>query len=1229
MSRPEGGWRIHHQGVKTNAVADALQPTQSPYAQNIRETKDQSVQTRPGYTKLFSAAAGVTDIRAYSTLGTDNLPRYLARNINNQIRLDDGSLAATLSGTSLGATMIPFRPNNSPQSWMYAGTQGDYKKISAPDASNAVTAYKVGIAEQQNPPSACPQSFAIYEFTGLAAAWTQGGTAGVPVDGSRLAASNIGAIFADPASGSDARYSLQVASTDSFQLGMLVVLDAAGDNLHCVVQDVLPPIANSTTLVIASIRYYSGTAGRCVIAVSQFPANATAPIFTANVPQASSIYADSVIASLRRSAIVSLTHGATVEKCFVLSTTTGPDGTICFEVSTTNTFVAGDIVKGLGAIVVTGAGGVLANDTIVAVDITSALTGTGTGTLSQPLATNPFEQLLNPTNAIAQQDDYIGIGVNVNDLSRLVIGKLVFNIGTSVDYSTDAMYIQFTGNDLIFHPPAATEVTETIPTPDDNSLDGNVQSQPQVITTTVPLPSNQWTTLFFPIRSLIRLGNDLTKTLADCNGVQLSFQSTGSINIAFAGLFAGGSGHPDVGSNSPYFYFVRGRNSLTGAKSNPSPVTRYGVSPRRQSVRVSMTDTTSDVQMNTWDVFRYGGTVTSWRYVGSTRNTGGADAFVDNYFDSAARGGDAAEYDNFEPWPTIDVPFNITAGAVAGITTAITVTGTTILVVWSSASPFTNPAPATILNWLPGTLVTIGGQTAYTLWDRPTAVTLAAPPANYFAYQFQLVENAGSVSPATLSILEPNVANAHLPYLWGPDAAGTVFAAGDSLRPGSFYFSKSNEPDSAPDSFNQELTPPSEPILGGEIINGLSLAASSNRWWKLYPNFGSSTNRYQAVEAPVGRGLAAPQAHCTDGTTVYFAAKDGIWTTGGQSLTDEDLFNLFPHEGVNTPQNYTYATYTIYAPDYKYAGSFRLSFGNSYLYFDYLDSGGNARTLVCDLRDKVHPAWAPDVYGSNITCHYAVEQQESTILTAGSRYPMLIMGDAAGNVHKEAPLSNDNGTAIVGVYATFEYNGGDLRTSDLYNDAWMDMIPVSGVQVAPITGGVAQTAPHSIGASATRLQTNIPIGLELQYMGILITWTDDFTVQSAPTEINAWQPMYQGVPVSVFQWKTQVTALGWLTYGHLRQWNFAYRATAPVTITITSTDGTSPAPIILPSTSGVVRKTMFPFTFNKGMLYQFIGVSSAEWTPYLSESELLAGEWGRMDAYQRIHDFEGPTGIRS
>jgi len=81
--------RFQFGGLNTNDPVDLLSPDKYPIATNIRGVAGKSIRTRPGFTQLFTAAGPVTDIRAYSVLGTDNLPRILARRSNNHIYLDD------------------------------------------------------------------------------------------------------------------------------------------------------------------------------------------------------------------------------------------------------------------------------------------------------------------------------------------------------------------------------------------------------------------------------------------------------------------------------------------------------------------------------------------------------------------------------------------------------------------------------------------------------------------------------------------------------------------------------------------------------------------------------------------------------------------------------------------------------------------------------------------------------------------------------------------------------------------------------------------------------------------------------------------------------------------------------------------------------------------------------------------------------------------------------------
>ena len=65
----------------------------------------------------------------------------------------------------------------------------------------------------------------------------------------------------------------------------------------------------------------------------------------------------------------------------------------------------------------------------------------------------------------------------------------------------------------------------------------------------------------------------------------------------------------------------------------------------------------------------------------------------------------------------------------------------------------------------------------------------------------------------------------------------------------------------------------------------------------MYPQPGNQSQRYNVVQQPFPRGLAAPFGHCTDGVTLWWWAKDGIYSSTKGSLTDADLLTLFPHDG--------------------------------------------------------------------------------------------------------------------------------------------------------------------------------------------------------------------------------------------------------------------------------------------------------------------------------------------
>ncbi len=1187
-------FRARFKGINTRLPADAMPEGKFPLAINVRADGDSKIKTRPGYNQAFATGGKrATDIRAFTTLETDNAPRLIVHDSSGGVWLDDGVQKGTVGFGGTGASLIPYRPAQSPQSWMYVGNATGYRKFQAPDASNVVLNHKVGIAEPQAPPDAAVDGLQYTDFTaipngytpgGAAASWTAGGDAGAPVyyatprsstwDTAGVA-DTVVAVFQDPASVSPAlklRYSVQLASINNYQIGEALIFNKSGGGyFNAVVEDVFPPMNGGTALTIDQIWYLDSH--HCVLVPSQYQ-------FTLE---------SGVMAAIRRGSLIKL--GA--EVCMIWNVTAGADGSVAIETSTVTQHVNGEALVGIPAIAVAGIDSTVVGQLVSGANINSFIThASGTATLTQVLGSNPFNQILGTFNTLSP-NDIIHISLAVSVIANLTEIDLQFDVGDG----------SFTKH-VLAHNVLASAFTI-------------------------------WGTFVeveFPISALVRtVGDDPNQTLAACTAVQLTIKETGNLNIWFGGLWVGGGGQLDVGTDSPdYLYRVRPRSLITGAIGNPSPATRYGVDPRRQRVIVSLPSASYDPQIDSWDIFRYGGTVPSWRRVGVALST--ASTFTDNLSDAGALAGQLLEFDNFEPWPTVDLPWSVTLG-VGGVT-AMGVKGT-VVVIFGPSSAF----PVSIMRWLPGTLIGFNGDPVFTLWNRPVPIAGGV--------LFRLVEDAGSLTITEAQVTEPNVAAQPLPYLWGPDANGVVFGCGDPFRPGVFYSAKQLNPDATPNNV-YDLTPPSEPLLGGEVIQGVSLIASTERWWQLQPAF-TLPQRWIPVEIPAGRGLASGNnCSTTDGKLVYFWAKDGVYAMNpgapAVNLTQDDLANLFPHDGV-PGQDVTYNGHVIKAPDYKYVSRFRISVINDILRAHYADSTGTQRCLVLDMSkdgdDRPRMAWSYDLYANAIACSYQIEQPPGTLLSINSAYTEGYYADTVGLVHKEQDLANDNGTPFQSVLSTPEWNGGDNRIFKQFLDAMIDIVPAAASQVLaiPTSGGGAVGVNFLFGIPSPTRQpfaviplSTLLVGFPIaQFLGLTLQWADDFSVQLAPTAIFGWTAEAVPQPFLVNSWQSVPTSHELEGYHFIYRIRFAYQSYGDTLLTITAFDGTSPAPITLPSTDGAFKKIELVPTFNKGLLFTYQGTATDFaaphlWAPILDSCEVLVGQWNRQSA---LSTFRGLGGIES
>lgn len=443
------------------------------------------------------------------------------------------------------------------------------------------------------------------------------------------------------------------------------------------------------------------------------------------------------------------------------------------------------------------------------------------------------------------------------------------------------------------------------------------------------------------------------------------------------------------------------RSSATGAMSNPSPASTLEATPVLGN-QVSLAFS-PDPQVDKIDYYRQDSGLPNPTYVATGPNTNPPTPITDELTDLGAANNQELEFDNFEPFPSIDLPRAGKLNVSGGVLT------------WVSGDKFN-------IRWLPGTVILIGSPTqlAYSLYARPTSTTSMMIPG--------VPDGEG----LTYNIAEPLLAAQPLPSLWGPtDNTAYMFACGDALRPGTLYWIKGNNPDSAPDTNQLEVTSPSEPLQNGVIVNGIGMVFSTERAWLTYPTFtsalatvsGVTGSAFSLTESITDRGLYIRTCLCVaGGKTVFFRAKDGIYASpggsGSESLTDSTLFNLFPHEGF-TQGAMSVGAFTVYPPNDTLPQ--QLSYADGYLYFDYYDSSTvpAPRTLVYDVAAR---GWSVDAYQYPVTVHALEEGPQGTLTGCGD-----------GSIR-----ALGEGTEVAtSVIATGAVNAGDDRAGKTLGDLYL------------------------------------------------------------------------------------------------------------------------------------------------------------------------------------------------
>lgn len=1099
-------------GIQISRPVDLLDEGYFLSLKNVRVQQDGAIQQRPGLTAVTSPAVD-TPIHSIRRLNNDvaGASQAAALVVGGGTKLYTSDYPfSTLTERDTGysgnpLSIVPTRPSSSPEPWMYIGDSSKMRKINV-----AGTDYPIGIAPPNTAAAAAlgiPTRKVISDFD-TAAGWTQGGTAGAPsVTADNRVNTTIAAILYDSGTTGWALVK-PTAMTDDIQPGLRLTFGAAAE--IAVVEQVFSPVADST---IGSITYDSGTSGLCTIQLG--------------VPSPIGIAPNML-----------LYNSTQTEYVRVLDVTAGPDGLVSFRCSTAATFAATNVIQGPASFRAYLTGTRAGGDALKATFMTSAVT-TGIGYVD---ATSALDLSVSSASGRPYaEDDEIHCSIRVDHLTALTEGRLYFDVdGSTNDFTQNYFYFAFRPNDLTgaianlqttlaaeqialqreieelrnnqrdllqevklsyYQPPGfeldwkGSLITKAMiesgygdPNwPGDTSKFGQGGAGPSGLGPGLPgdptggsaspgqtaSGDSQWSELKFKLKDLVRVGSDTTKTLRDVKAIRVQVNVTAAINLDMDSWWIGGSYGPDAQEN-PITYRWRYRSSTTGAVSNPSPGLRSGVEPHREQVVLTGLTASSDSQVDFKDIYRRGGTLLDWTYVGSVANA--TTTFTDNYLDDELFSNPILEFDNFQPFPVLDTPKAGTCN----------VSGTKVT--RASGDNFNT-------SWAPGSIIIIDGV-AYTLYASPTSTTV-----------LETVENVGTKSGVAFTLPSPTLQGQPLPVLFGPYGGGEtgifIFALGSTQQPGTLFWTKGNDPDSAPTANQLEITSPSEPLVAGCIYDGRPYVFTSERMYVINRSF-DGTSDFVAQEVANSKGVIGRWCVAV-GEKIFFVSKDGIYATDGtgtvKSLTDAGLYNFFPHDaGANTLVGLEYQG--LIALDITAPKFFRLSQSNDFLYFIYKTSGVYY-TLVYDLRRE---AWFQEVYSPTIVCYY---QQE------GDGQYGSFFGLSNGTVYKYGTGADTSSHRVLTPF----YDLGDSRSQKLIRDIVIDAdrggfgaTPAGTLTVKIYINNnlstVYQTFTLSGGASGAGRQqaiidVNSGIGVLARTIALELTWTDAVTMA-----LYEWSPSW-------------------------------------------------------------------------------------------------------------------------
>ncbi len=610
-------------GIDLVHPVDRMPPGYYPYLQNVRVVSEGRIESRPGY-QPFATLAGSDfhsirrlndQARIYAPFGYT----YILGSGTDLVEGTEGGLVVIDSGYSGDPlSLLTFRPENSPVSWMYVYDADRQMKVRP--GGSAVR--PIGVSPPGPPVDAeywVPGSFDLH-MGQISTGWTAAGAAAAPSVQNRVStACTISVLLYN--TGTNGWCCLSPSTDDLAWAGerMKIIL---GGSENCIVREIHPAITATT---LAGISYDSGATGACTLTLTDNPTG------------------------IERNSL--LVVGG--ENTRVLSISYAPNGTTySVRCVLTGTHAAGEAVTGLISWYVYtqnthAAGEAITSDYVQSVVASIAATNLASIAVFTTLDASHADN----ARPFSLADDYMHISLWTKNPYGIVQVRLQIDI----DSATTGLANAFQNNYL----------TWTIPANQISNYD-----QPTV-------PANGvWTELVLPLSEAVRSGDDQTRDLSTVKALKIELTLSDICDFGFDWWYLFGTYGPLVQPNSPVglLYSTVNRDSETGAASVPGPPTRHQLFPLREGVLVTPQDYTGPGFVDALDVYRQGADLPALTFVGSIPGPTVSLPFLDQQPDTNVLANPQADFSLIQPWPVTDVGWAGTVNVVG--TTVVRVSGT-------------------------------------------------------------------------------------------------------------------------------------------------------------------------------------------------------------------------------------------------------------------------------------------------------------------------------------------------------------------------------------------------------------------------------------------------------------------------------------------------------------------------------------------------------------------------